>query len=186
MAYKKFDDPIKTVDDSKLKVANAFGFQADSIRRALQSVLNRVVMYDGTNGNLSTAFAGNCGTGAGTGCCIGKPLFVLINGKLGTRGSCGTVVVPVGTQAKDTFVKYGLFGALGSSGTCFAGNESATAAGAKLPDCPDGLICFGYMQFATTSGTAWDRGTAIVTGVAAASACGTATFQDLWHMPYDL
>jgi hypothetical protein len=185
MAYKKFDDPTLGVDNSVRKIGSAAGLQSDPIRRALQSINNRVLWGAGTDGYNNTAWSKNCGTGAGTGCCIGKALVVLINGAAATRGSCGTVNVPTGTQSANTFVKYGLFGGDGSSGTCFAGNEAATAALAKLPDCPDGLICFGYMLYATTSGTAWARGTAIVSGVAAASACGTATFVDLWQMPYD-
>jgi len=184
MAYKKFDDPALGTDESVQKVNTAYGLQADSIRRALQSISNRILWGAGTDGYNSTAWSPNCGSAnSGTGAAIGKALFVLVNGVAGTRSSCGTINHPTGTQSKNTFVKYLLAGAAGSSGTMIAGNESGSAAGALLPDCPDGLIAFGYMQFATTSGTAWNRTTGLVT-TSVAAAQGTATFVDFFHMPY--
>ena len=183
MAYKKFDDPSLDVAQSPRKVYDAVVHEA--LRRAIQSITNRIVSGNfGTAGTtaagVATALNSSCGTGQTGGCCIGAALAVIINGRAGTRSSSGSMWLPAGTQSASTYVKYGLFGACGSTGTCLAGNESTSATGAYLPDCPDGLMCFGYMQYAAGT-SAWNRGANVVTGQTGSS--GTATFVDLVHMP---
>lgn len=184
MAYKKFDDPADNVAQSPRKLYDAVAHE--SVRRAIQSITNRIL--DGNFGTAGTtaaaraaAMASGCGTGGTGGVCIGAALAVIINGRAGTRSSAGSLWLPAGTQAANTFVKYGIFGGFGSSGTCLAGNEGASATAAYLPDCPDGLICFGYMQYATTNGQAWNRGANVCSGSSASA--GTASFVDLVHMP---
>ena len=184
MAYKKFDDPTAAVDQSPRKVYDAFPVEV--VRRALQGVLNRVV--GGGAGGEGTALVANlcasCGTGgdnASAGLGVGNTLYVIVNGVYGTRGTAGNYTLPAGTQGANTFVKYLISGPINSTaGTVSMGNEGATEAKAKLPDCPDGHVALGYMLFATTAGTAWNRGTNCVVG-----GIGTASYVNLLHMPYD-
>lgn len=189
MAFKyptgtKFDDQTKTVSQAAKKVHEAFWDETQ--RRALQASLNRILWgVIGTNGTAATAieasFKSGCQTGGTGGIGVAKPLGLIINGRAGTTATAGSFNLPDGTQASNTFVKYGIFIGFGTSGTVKAGNESSTSTGAYLPDCPDGYVCVGYMQYATTAGTAWDRSSNVVTGQS--GACGTATFVDLIHMP---
>ena len=187
MAFKfgtgvKFDDAAKNVSQATKKLYEAEWHEG--IRRAIQSITNRVVTGDfGTAGTTAAAratqMASSCGTG-GSGAAIGAPLCVTINGRAGTRSSCGTILLPKGTQAAATYVKYLLAGSTGSSGTCFAGNESTSATGAYLPDCPDGLIALGYFQWLSPPAATFNRDAQTVV---ASSTAGTATWVDLVHMP---
>jgi hypothetical protein len=188
MAFKyptgKFDDPGKSVSQSSKKIYDAT-FD-ESLRRALQGVLNRVLW--GTSGTITTTTVKTgCQTGgdsATDGIGVSVPIHVIINGVLGTRGTAGNYKLPAGTQAANTFVKYLISGPINSTaGTVTLGNEGETAAKALLPDCPDGHVALGYMLYATTAGTAFDRSSnqlAALTGAA-----GTFSFVDLMHMPYD-
>ena len=186
MAYKKFDDGVKSVEDAPRKVYNAA--QDEALRRAIQSVLNRVLW--GTSGTITTTtLKTGCGTGgdsATDGIGVSVPIHVIVNGILGTRGTAGNYKLPVGTQAAMTWVKYLISGPINSTaGTVTAGNEAGTAAGssaAMLPDCPDGHVALGYMLYLSgTSG--WNRNANAVAGQSGSS--GTAAFVDLIHMPYD-
>jgi len=183
MAYKKFDDPSALVAQSPRKVYDAF--PVESIRRALQGVLNRVVF--GTDGTTNLVKLAGCGTGGdsatdGLGCT--GAISVIINGRLGTRGSAGNYKLPSGTQGTGTYVKYLISGPINSTaGTVTAGNESTSATGAYLPDCPNGHVALGYMQYAASSTCGWNRDANIVAGQVTAGSAGTATFVDLAHMP---
>jgi hypothetical protein len=183
MAYRKFDDPsLKRANESR-KLDPVFPYEA--LRRSLQGVLNRV--FDGNFGTAGTTAAGRaaalatgCQTGGTGGIGVSKPLAVIINGRAGSRASAGSYWLPAGTQSANTYVKYGIFGGTGTSGTVLAGNESTSSTGAYLPDCPDGYVCLGYMEY--VAGTVgWNRGANVVTGQTGSS--GTATFTDLVHMP---
>ena len=184
MAYAKFDDPSKKVAQSPRKGYDAFVHEA--VRRALMGNFNRVLGGNfGTAGTTAagraTAMATSCGTGQTGGLCAGAAVAVLINGRAGTRSSAGSMWLPAGTQAAATYVKYLICGAFGSTGTCLAGNESTSATGAYLPDCPADYVALGYMEYlAGTSG--WNRGANVATGQTGSS--GTGTFQDLVHMPF--
>ena len=184
MAYKKFDEATKTVEQAPRKVYNAFPQEA--IRRALQSVLNRV--YDGDFGTAGTTAAAratalktNLGTKGGASMAvIGGPNAVIINGRAGTRASCGTTTLPAGTQGTNCYVKYLVYGAFGSSGAIVAGNESATSTGAYLPDLPDGNVALGYFEWLTPAAKTFNRDANSVVG---ATTAGTATWVELVHMP---
>jgi hypothetical protein len=189
MAFKyatgsKFDDPGKSVSQAAKKVNEAFWQEAH--RRALLAMTNRILWgVIGTNGTAATAieatFKSGCQTGGTGGVGVAKPLGLLINGRAGTTATAGSFWLPAGTQAANTFVKYGIFIGFGTDGTCLAGNESTTSTGAYLPDCPAAYVCVGYMQYATTAGTQWNRGANVVTGQTGSS--GTGTFVDLVHYP---
>lgn len=183
MAYKRFDDPALTGEAAPRKVYNAM--MNDAVRRALQSVLNRVITgKHATDGTSAAALAQVMATGVGTGGTGGigttAALAILLNGRAGTRASAGSYWLPSGTQSASTYVKYGIFGGFGTSGTVLAGNESTASTTAYLPDCPDGYLCLGYMEYLAGT-SAWNRGANVVTGQTGSS--GTGTFTDLVHMP---
>lgn len=187
MAFKfatgeKFDDASKLVSTAAQKLYDAEWHVA--LRRAIQSISNRVIAGDSqTSGTAAatkaTQMASSCGTG-GSGAAIGAPLCVLINGRAGTRSSCGTILLPAGTQTAATYVKYLLAGGWGSTGTCFAGNEAATSTAAYLPDCPDGLIALGYVEWLSPASATFNRN---AQSVIAGSTAGTGTWVNLVHMP---
>lgn len=186
MAYKRFDDPNKAVDDSAQGVHDAFWLAAQ--RRALQSISNRILRGNfGTAGTTAAAAASamlsGCQTGGTGGIGVANPLAIVINGKAGTTASAGSFWLPAGTQGASTYTKYGIFIGFGTSGTVLAGNEGTSSTTAMLPDPPDGLVCVGYMEYA--AGTSpWNRGANVVTGQTGSA--GTATFTDLIHYPYDI
>jgi hypothetical protein len=184
MAYAKFDDPSKKVSQAMRKGYE--GIWDDKLRRLLQASLNRV--FWGTDGtSLATTLAG-CGTGgdstaSGIGCTAG--IRVIVNGRLGTRGSAGNYKLPAGTQGAGTYVKYLICGPINSTaGTVLAGNESTSSTGAYLPDCPATYVALGYMEYAASSTCGWNRGLNKVAGQVTAGSAGTATFVDLVHMPF--
>jgi hypothetical protein len=183
MAYKKFDDPSDLVNQAPRKVYNAVPYT--SIRRALQGVLNRVI--GGTDGTSNLVVLAGCGTGgdstaSGIGCTAG--IAVIVNGRRGTRGSAGNYNLPAGTQGRGTYVKYLISGPINSTaGTVTAGNESTSATGAYLPDCPDGHVALGYLEYAAASTCGWNRGLNKVANQVTAGSAGTFTFVDLAHMP---
>lgn len=183
MAYRKFDDPALNVAQAPRKVYDAV--EHEDLRRALQGVLNRV--FDGNFGTAGTTAAARatalktgCQTGGTGGIGVANPVAVIINGRAGTRASAGSYWLPAGTQSAATYVKYLIAGGFGTTGTVIAGNESTSATGAYLPDCPDGYVALGYMEY--LAGTSpWNRGANICSGTSASA--GTATFVDLVHMP---
>jgi hypothetical protein len=191
MAYKKFDDPIAKVEDAPNKVANAF--PAESLRRAIQSITNRIISGTdlGTMGNQGTAFNVGCGTGSTAGVAITYGVTLAINGRMGTLSAQDNLYLPKGTQSSNTWVKYLIAAKFGANGTVVAGNEGASSTAARLPNCPDGYVAVGYMEYATTSGAFIRFGgrTAGMYNIVAslgASTCGTViAFKDLLHMPYD-
>ena len=79
MAYKKFDDANLNVSQAPRKVYNAIPIE--SIRRAVQSVSNRILC--GTCGTAALAdWRASCGTGgdsATDGLGYRTPLFVIVN-----------------------------------------------------------------------------------------------------------
>jgi hypothetical protein len=181
---KMFDAPPLSGKEDARRTYEAF--YNNAMRRALSAITNRVLWGSmGTNGTANTgreaSFKTGCQTGGTGGIGVSVALGLLINGRQGTTATAGSFWLPVGTQSKDTFVKYGIFVGRGTSGTVLAGNEGATSTAAHIPECPEEYVCVGYMQYATTAGTAWNRGANVVTGQTGSS--GTATFVDLIHMP---
>lgn len=179
MAYKKFDDATKAVAQSPRKVYDAI--PVESFRRAIQSISNRIL--GGTGGTGATSVVSACGTGATGGLKWGNTLLAVINGRFGTVLCADNLELPAGTQASATYVKYLISGGFGTGGTVTAGNEGTSSTKALLPDCPDGHVAVGYMEYAANSSYAFIRTNRTVTGGAAATA-GTASFKDLIHMPY--
>lgn len=189
MAYKKFDDASAGVSQAVRKVGPAMPWEA--IRRAIQSVTNRVM--SGTNGT----FTGTGGIGAiwlGTGGTAGiraTPLALCINGRYGTFAGDANIYLPKGTQGKSTYVKY-LVAANFGTAVVVAGNEGATSTAALLPDCPDGFCAIGYMEYATGTSGGYVRfggGTAggynILSGKTAGTEGTVNDWESLLHMPYD-
>jgi len=191
MAYRKFDDPALSGDNAARKVIPAF--MNDALRRAIQSVTNRVV--SGTNGTLGGTGgvgAAYLGTATTAGIALNTALALCVNGVYGTCIAQDNLYLPKGTQSKSTYVKYLVANKIGTAGTVIAGNEGATSAAAKLPDCPDGYVAIGYMEYVTGTAGAYIRyggGTAggynVISGNAAAT-CGTVnSWVQLMHMPYE-
>lgn len=192
MSYRKFDDAPLSRANEQMKLDPVFPYEA--LRRALQGVLNRVIAGTGGTGDgvgIGTAAQGYLGTGATCGVQISKPLLLLVNGLFGTAAACNNIYLPDGSQSKSTYVKYGVFTKPGSAmGTCLAGNESTASTTAKLPDCPDGYVCVGYMEYATGTAGAFKRvggGTAGAVNVVSGNAAGTCGTVNAWvclaHMP---
>ncbi len=191
MAFKytttrKFDDPALSGEDNARRVYEAF--YNDAFRRALQSMSNQIVAgTSGTSGG--TTFNAGLGTGATCGVKIAFGATLCINGRMGTMAPHDNIYLPNGTQSSNTWVKYLVAARFGTRGTVVAGNEGASSTAARLPDCPDGYVAVGYMEYNTTSG-AFGRlggGTAgaqnVVSGNVAAT-CGTVVeFVNLMHMP---
>jgi hypothetical protein len=191
MAYRKFDDPALSSSDDARKVYPVFPKEA--LRRAIQSITNRVV--SGTNGTMGgTAGIGAAwlGTGGTAGILLKTALALCINGRYGTADAQDNLYLPVGTQSKSTYVKYLVAAKFGAAGTVVAGNEGSSSTAARLPDCPDGYVAVGYMEYATGTAGAFIRfggGTAgganVISGNVAAT-CGTVNaWAQLLHMPYD-
>jgi hypothetical protein len=185
MSYRKFDDPLKSRDEAPRKVYNAV--QHEALRRALASVLNRIISGNITTAGTSAAaiassLCATCGTGETGGVGASAAVAVLINGRAGTRSAAGSFWLPAGTQGSGTYVKYLICGGFGSSGTCLAGNESTSSTGAYLPDCPEGYVALGYMQYYANATCGWNRGANVCSG--SSGSAGTATFVNLVHMPF--
>ncbi len=188
MAYRKFDDPAKSVSGDARKLYPVFTNEA--LRRALQSVTNRIV-YGGGAGTATSTLHYGSGTGATGGLKIGNILTAVINGRWGTISAQAELNFPSGTQSNATYVKYLVSSGFGSSGTVTAGNEGTSATKARLPDCPDGHVALGYMEFYTNSASnGWPRGGKTndtpgkCTGTGGTG--GTVNdWEDLIHMPLD-
>jgi hypothetical protein len=187
MAYKKFDDPGAAVSQAPQKVGDAF--LNDALRRAIQSVVNRVI--SGTSGTYGTGAISTIGTGGTAGAKLSYDLIASINGRIGTITGQDNLFLPKGTQAKSTYVKYLIAAKHGTGATVYAGNEGATSTAARLPACPDGYVAVGYMEYVTGTAGAYIRfggGTAnsynVLSGNTAGT-CGTVgTWVSLCHMPY--
>jgi hypothetical protein len=99
MAYKKFDDAPASADSAVRKLYKAF--PDDAIRRALQSVLNRVV-FGGQAGTATSTYASGLGTGGTCGVkLMPRTTFVSRTGRRDPgRGLnisfAGSMVVPTG------------------------------------------------------------------------------------------
>jgi len=191
MAYRKFDDPALSRDNAPRKIYPAMPWE--SFRRAIQSITNRVV--SGTNGTMGgTAGIGAAwlGTGGTAGLKLLTGLALAINGRYGTSYAQDNLYLPTGTQSKSTYVKYLVAAKFGTNATVFAGNEGTSSTTALLPDCPDGYVAVGYMEYATGTAGAFIRfggGTAgganVISGNVAAT-CGTVNaWGYLLHMPFD-
>jgi len=188
MAYRKFDDAPLTakVADRRLHDVE----WQDGLRRAIQSLTNRVI-WAGTGGTHGSCVDIQLGTGGTCGVAIPLPIFIAINGRVGTAYAQDNIRLPNGTQSKSTYVKYLVCVGFGTQGTIVAGNEGTDSTSAYLPDCPEGMVPVGYMEYATGTAGAYKRfggGTAgaynVLSGDAAAT-CGTVNdWVSLIHMPY--
>jgi hypothetical protein len=194
MAYAKFDDPTRAVSQAPRKIGDAMPWE--SFRRAIQSITNRVISgTGGTLGGTAGIGAGWLTTGGTCGLDFTTHLILCVNGMVGTAASHGNIQLPKGTQSKSTYVKYlvaaRICSTAGTACQCIAGNEGATSTAAYLPDCPDGYVAIGYMEYVTGTAGAFIRfggGTAgganVISGNAGAT-CGTVgTIRCLVHMPY--
>jgi hypothetical protein len=181
MAYKKFDDPVATVSQAGRNIYDAF--KDDAIRRAIQSVSNRVV-WGGTGGTHTTAMNAGLGTGSTGGIKIANRLGVVINGRLGTLSSQDNIEFPAGTQASATYVKYLVCGKAGTAGTVVAGNDSTSSTGALLPDLPDGYVAVGYMEYAANGTRGWIRTNGVCSGDTGGTNGTVNDWEDLVCYPY--
>jgi hypothetical protein len=188
MAYAKFDDPAKKVDQSARKVYGATW--NDAMRRAIQGITNRVI--GGTSG---TGFfpENTAAIAKGTvGALFATTVQVVINGVVTKLAAQDNIRMPYGTQGKNTVAKF-LICSNGTSGTVIAtgpGNVVSKAdyatialatAAAKLPDLPDDHVALGYVT--VNAPTLTD----IVYAVASVfdTTGGTASYTDLICMPYE-
>lgn len=188
----KFDDVPLSRDSAPRKIYPAMPWEA--FRRAIQGITNRVVSgTNGTMGGTAGIGAAYLGTGSTCGIALKTALGIEINGRYGTAVAQDNIYLPPGTQSKSTYVKYLVAVGFGTQGTVFAGNEGASSTAAMLPDCPDGYVCVGYLEYATGTAGAFIRiggGTAgnnqnVLSGNVAAT-CGTVNaWEELLHMPYD-
>lgn len=184
----KFDDPSKGVDQSVAKISSAFPSKA--IRQALQGINNRVIGQTGFVGAAGTF--GTVGAGLAVGSNAGTLQFAnkvcyLIDGKVYTVPATNNMVVRDsgstfgdGTQGTATFCYYLV--SVGTDGTGLyvsKGNDSATLAGADLPDLPEQNAPVGYFKVNTIATTPFVIGTS----TAGDTALFTVTYVDLFNMP---
>jgi len=200
MAYKKFDDADPKVDNSSKKVFGAFNNEA--IRRAIQSISNRV--WAGTSATAGQLLSGSCGIGGTTGFKVGSGLYLVRDGVLSTLAAQDNLYFSkLGTMGTNTVAKFLICSADGTSATCIGpgnvvdkGNyASATlaAAAAKLPDLPDGAVAVGYVTLHAPAATvlvltAGDTTATASLGYTIGSGSGTkgtATYVQLVNMPLD-
>jgi|GEM_PF-4336834 hypothetical protein len=199
MAYKKFDDPVVKVDDTKYGVDDVF-FDA-RIRRAIQAISNVCLGTTSGTGHIPTL--ATCALGGSAGFKTTYDVGVVIDGVLSTCAATDNMLFEeLGTMGTNTVAKFLICTKDGTSGTCIGpGNiinkedyASATlaAAAAKIPDLPDGAAPLGYVTLQApavtkliltggASTTAAKLGYVLGTGGTA----GTATYVDLMRMPYD-
>jgi hypothetical protein len=187
MSYAKFDDSSKKTSQSARKINEATW--EEDMRRALQGVLNRVLW--GTGGTSGTSVGVVLGTGSTCGIKLPYPMILLINGRIGTAAAQDNIYLPSGTQTAATYVKYLVSVGFGTKGTVTAGNEGTGSTTALLPDCPDGMVAIGYVEYAANGTRGYIRiggGTAgnsqnVLSGNAGGT-CGTVNaWVDLVHMP---
>ena len=193
MAYKKFDDPNVKVDNSQFSVYDAFA--KEPFRRALMSIMNRVIAGTSGTGNFpgvtsTVAKATTAGVKTTT------QVLAVINGVVNVIPALDNMALPSGTQGKNTVAKYlvvsyGTSGTYGTAGTIVGpGNVVSKAdyatvtlanAAAKLPDPPEHTVVLGYVQVnapTLTDIVFADDSALDTTG-------GTAVYGDLMNLPYD-
>jgi hypothetical protein len=199
MAYKKFDEASEKVNASKYDVNDAFPVEA--MRRALQGISNRVI--GGTNGTQGPLISPTLALGTTCGFKNTNAVSIITNGVLTAVAACDNRYFPKqGTLGTNKVTKFLICSKDGTSSTVIGpGNivdkgdyASATlaAAACKLPDLPDGACPLGYVTLSAPAATvlvltdgaataAADLGYVIGTGGTA----GTATYTNLWGMPFD-
>lgn len=184
----KFDDQSKSMDMSVAKIASAFPNQAQ--RNALAGLANRVVGqtgFIGAAGTFGTVGAGlAAGSNAGTLQFANKVAY-LIDGKGYSVSATNNMVVRDGgdtfgdgTQGTATFCYYLV--SVGTDGTGLyvsKGNDSATLAGAMIPDLPAQNAPVGYFKVNTIATTPFVVGTSTM----GETGSFTITYVDLFSMP---
>lgn len=194
MAYRKFDDPKLSRDDSRMKTKSG-GFHNEPWFRALQGIVNRVI-GDAAATACTTAVCATAATGVAT----TVEVKVAINGceynivksgniNLGTGAYSGdNLEFGKGTMGTNCVTKFLIYG--GTDGTAHVtgpGNivekkDYATAALAaaecKLPDLPDNSVALGslLLQGPEAAGVNFSVG--------GAGTMGTCTFTNFYSMPY--
>jgi hypothetical protein len=197
MAYRKFDDKNRNVDDSAEKSQHG-GFMREPERRTIQGIANQVLA---TTAGAVTLTAAKLGTSA-TGVCTQDPVFVKINGIGYTIGACSDVNLGTGAYAGANIA--GDLGTMGTNCVCkflvYAGTAGTTdvevagpgniiekkdyataalaAAACKVPDLPDNKVALGYLLLQGPEATG------VTFAVGGAGTMGTCTFVNYLNMPY--
>lgn len=192
MAYRKFDDPKISVDNSAMKVS---ALKSEVLKRAIMGSVNRVLC--GTSGAVS-ANGANLGTAA-TGICTQNAVIACINGQavtipatnninLGT-GNYSGAQIGKGTMGTNCVTKFLVFAdenavvdVAGPGNIVDKGdyaNATLAAAACALPDLPEGAVALGYL---TLQGPA---GSGVTFNVGGAGTMGTCSFVNLFNMPYE-
>jgi hypothetical protein len=191
MAYKKFDDPTEKVDASANKV---YGIFDERLRRAIQSVTNRVIGSTAGTGIVGPQFLAGLAVAGSAGFKTTYAVAVVRNGVWSTVAVQNNLFMPEGTQGTGTVAKYLVTSGDGTSATVRGpGNvitradystEALAAAAAKLPDLPDGDVALGYVSLvAADTKLVFDNHAGFACGTG--GTCGTGTFKDLLNMPYN-
>lgn len=189
MAYKRFDDPSKAVNQAPYKVYEAF--EHDEWRRAIMGITNRILSGSaGTGGTSLSNLNAAIGTGATCGVAVTGDWLISINGRVGTAAGQSNIYLPAGTQAASTYVKYLICLAFGTKGTIFAGNEGTGSTTAYLPNCPADYVPIGYVEYAANATAGFGRvggGTANSQNILSGKTAGTDGTINVWvsllHMP---
>jgi hypothetical protein len=201
-AGKKFDDADTSVNQSANKVYDALPNAA--IRRAIQSVTNRVL--GGTAGTGRLPVLAGCTLGSTAGFIFASDVGVVRNGVASTcaiPAATGLYFAKLGTMGTNTVAKFLIATLDGTSGTVIGpgnivdkGNyASATlaAAAAKLPDLPDTGVALGYVTLDAPAATVLVLTDGATTAAASlgykigtGGTAGTAAYVDLMNMPLDL
>jgi hypothetical protein len=197
MAYKKFDDADKKVDQSQFGVYDAI--YTEAVRRALQGINNRVLGATAGTGFYPTLAV--CAIGTTCGFKTTNEVGVVRDGVLSKViakdnlyfGTCGTM----GTN---TVAKFLICSIDGTSATNIGpGNvvdkgayASATlaAAAAKIPDLPAGAVALGYVTLDAPAATvlvltdgATTAAARLGYAIGGGTTAGTAAYVDLVNYP---
>jgi len=186
MAYKKFDEAEKKVDQSARRIYGAFPREME--RRALQGITNRVL--GGTNGTQGPLITATVADGSTGGIKTTTNVTCLINGEQSICIAQDNLKMTAGTMGSNCVAKFLVCTGTGTSGTVIGpGNVVSKAdyatvalanAAAKLPDLPDGYCALGYALF--NSPAASD---VVLESCGLLSTAGTVAYTDLMCMPYD-
>jgi len=199
MAYKKFDDADKKVDQSQFGVYDAV--YTEAVRRAVQSVTNRVLGTTSGTGSIPTL--ATCAVGSTMGFITTYDVGVVRDGVASTvaaTDATGLYFGTCGTMGTNTVAKFLICSIDGTSATCIGpGNvvdkgayASATlaAAAAKIPDLPDGAVALGYVTVNAPAATKLVLTDGATTAAArlgykfgTGGTAGTAAYVDLMNYP---
>lgn len=197
MAYKKFDDADKKVDQSQFGVYDAV--YTEAVRRAIQGISNRIIGTTSGTGHIPTL--ATCAPGTTCGFKTTYDVGAVRDGVLSTVAAQDNLYFGTcGTMGTNTVAKFLICSIDGTSATCIGpgnvvdkgdyANATLAAAAAKIPDLPDGAAPLGYVTVNAPAATKLVLTDGATTAAArlgyvfgTGGTAGTAAYVDLMNYP---